>query len=74
VTWTAGADCESVALTGFVFESEAAQWARNGPAAAVAFGIGVDEIGSGTLGFNDVTHGTVQTLDDDLTVVQVILP
>ena len=72
ITWTSATHQESVAQTGYEFDSieEAEKLAKKGPRyAEKVAGMIVDSMSN--LGYADVTHAVIQTLDDDVKVLKL---
>jgi len=73
ITWTSAKHQESVAQTGYNFGSieEAEKLAKKGPRyAEKVVGMIVEGLSS-NLGYADVTHAVIQTLDEDLKVLEI---
>ena len=72
ITWTSATHQNSVAQTGYEFDSieDAENLAKKGPRYVEEIvGMIVDSMSN--LGYADVTHAVIQTLDEDLKVLEI---
>ena len=72
ITWTSATHQDSVAQTGYEFDTieEAEKLAKKGPRyAEKVVGMIVDSMSN--LGYADVTHAVIQTLNDDVKVLKL---